>query len=71
MYVSSVGGLPEITVPIGQIRQYSQVSRQWEMLPVAAQLVAQLRCDNMLLELIKKLPAVGVAGPVKVEREAS
>jgi hypothetical protein len=38
---------------------------------VAVQLIAQLRCDNMLLELIKKLAAVGVAGPVKVERDAS
>jgi Asp-tRNA(Asn)/Glu-tRNA(Gln) amidotransferase A subunit family amidase len=69
-YISSMGGLPEITVPIGQVGYYSRVSRQWEMLPVAVQLVAHPGCDNMLLELVKNLAAAGVVGPVKVGNEA-
>lgn len=68
-YIGSAAGLPEITVPIGQVGYYSQVSRQWEMLPVAAQLVAHPGCDDMLFELVKKLAAAGVLGPTKVGKD--
>ena len=65
-YIGSMSGLPEITVPIGQVPYRSQVSRQLEMLPVAVQLVAHPGCDDMLLELVKNLATVGVVGPVNV-----
>lgn len=68
--ISPMAGLPEITVPIGQVGYYSQVSRQWEMLPVAVQLVAHPGCDDMLLELVKSLAAANVVRPVKVGNEA-
>jgi hypothetical protein len=69
-YISSMAGLPEITVPIGQVAYYSQISRQWEMLPVAAQLVAHPGCDNMLFGLVDSLAAVNVVRAVKVGSEA-
>jgi Asp-tRNA(Asn)/Glu-tRNA(Gln) amidotransferase A subunit family amidase len=69
-YIGSMAGLPEITVPIGQVGYYSQVSRQWEMIPVAVQLAAHPGCDDMLFELVENLAAVGVVRPVKVGTEA-
>jgi Asp-tRNA(Asn)/Glu-tRNA(Gln) amidotransferase A subunit family amidase len=69
-YLGSMAGLPEITVPIGQVAYHSGVSKQSEMLPVTAQLVAHPGCDDMLLELVKKLSDAGVIIPVKTGREA-
>ncbi|RDB20143.1 Amidase 1 [Hypsizygus marmoreus] len=68
-YISSMAGLPEITVPIGQVGYYSQVSRQWEKLPVTVQLVAHPGCDDMLFELVKKLAGAGVLSATKVGRD--
>ncbi|KAG6811912.1 hypothetical protein H0H92_005310 [Tricholoma furcatifolium] len=59
-YVGSMAGLPEITVPIGQVSYFSQISHEWEMLPVAVQLVAHPGCDDMLLNLVEKLANAGV-----------
>nr|AJP77092.1 indole-3-acetamide (IAM) hydrolase [Tricholoma vaccinum] len=69
-YIGSMGGLPEITVPIGQVGYYSQVSRHWEVLPVAVQLVAHPGCDEMLFQLVEDLAAAGVLKSVKVGTEA-
>lgn len=68
-YIGSMGGLPEITVPIGQVGYHSQVSRRWEMLPVAVQLVAHPGCDEMLFKLVEDLAAAGVLRSVKVGTE--
>lgn len=68
-YVGSMAGLPEITVPLGQVAYFSEVSKQWEMLPVTAQLAAHPGCDDMLMELVKKLSDAGVIIPAKAGRE--
>ncbi|KAF9458005.1 amidase signature domain-containing protein [Collybia nuda] len=68
-YVGSMAGLPEITVPIGQVAYFSEVSKQWEMLPVTAQLAAHPGCDDMLMEMVQKLAEAGVIIPAKAGRE--
>ncbi|KAF5387902.1 hypothetical protein D9615_000817 [Tricholomella constricta] len=67
--VGSMAGLPEVTVPLGQVEYFSQVSQQVEMLPVAVQLVAHRGCDEILLDLVKKLGVKGVLGAVKTGKE--
>ncbi|KAG5723421.1 Glutamyl-tRNA(Gln) amidotransferase subunit A [Termitomyces sp. T112] len=67
-YVASMAGLPEITIPLGQVEYYSHVSREWEMLPVAVQVVAHKGCDDMLLSLVEKLAGKEVLEPAKTGR---
>ena len=67
-FLASMGELPEITVPIGQIMYYSSVSRTWEALPIAVQLVARKGCDQMLLSLVKQLAEMGIVKRVNVGR---
>jgi Asp-tRNA(Asn)/Glu-tRNA(Gln) amidotransferase A subunit family amidase len=62
--------LPEITVPIGQVMYFSSVSRTWEALPIAIQLVARKGCDQMLLSLVKQLTEKGIVKEVNVGRYA-
>ncbi|KAG6835834.1 hypothetical protein H0H93_014111, partial [Arthromyces matolae] len=64
-YLGSMAGLPEITIPIGQVKYFSQISMDWEMLPVAVQLVAHRGCDDMLLSLVEKLAVKGVLSATK------
>ncbi|KAG6919782.1 hypothetical protein DXG01_001621 [Tephrocybe rancida] len=67
-FIASMAGLPEITVPLGQVGYFSHISREWEMLPVAVQLVARRGCDNMLLNLVDKLAVAGVLSSTKTGR---
>ena len=67
-FLASMGELPEITVPIGQVMYFSAVSRTWEALPIAVQLVARKGCDHMLLNLVEKLAEMGIVKGVKVGR---
>ncbi|KAF8076849.1 amidase signature domain-containing protein [Lyophyllum atratum] len=69
-YVASMAGLPEVTVPLGQVGYWSEVSRGWEVVPASVQLVAHVGCEGMLFELVGKLAGKGVVGGVKVGREA-
>ncbi|KAG6877075.1 hypothetical protein C0993_010462 [Termitomyces sp. T159_Od127] len=64
-YVASMAGLPEVTIPLGQVGYYSHISREWEMLPVAVQLVAHRGCDDLLLNLVEKLAGKGLLDPVR------
>ncbi|KAF9266107.1 amidase signature enzyme [Marasmius fiardii PR-910] len=54
-YMASMGGLVEVTVPIGEVEYFSLVSRRWEPIPVAIELVARRGCDFVILELVKAL----------------
>lgn len=45
-YVALMAGLPEITIPLGQVKYYSHVSREYETLPVAVQVVAHRGCES-------------------------
>ncbi|KAJ3496041.1 hypothetical protein NLJ89_g10538 [Agrocybe chaxingu] len=67
-YVASMADLPEVTIPLGEAPYFSQVSRRWEPIPVAVQLVARRGCDVVLLDLVKRLAEKGVVGPVGVGR---
>lgn len=69
-FLASMADLPEVTLPIGQVSYYSQVSMDWEMLPVAVQLVAHPGCDGMLMDLVKKLAGAGVLSMTKVGKTA-
>ncbi|KAF5371307.1 hypothetical protein D9758_004268 [Tetrapyrgos nigripes] len=64
-YIASMGGLVEVTLPLGQVDYYSWgVSQEWEVLPVSVQLVAKRGCDEMLLELVNELGREGVVKEV-------
>ncbi|GLB34241.1 putative amidase [Lyophyllum shimeji] len=69
-FVGSMAGLPEVTVPLGQVPYFSQVSRRWEVLPVAVQVVAHRGCEDVLFEMVRRLAAKGVLKGVQVGREA-
>ncbi|KAL0581476.1 hypothetical protein V5O48_000517 [Marasmius crinis-equi] len=59
-YLASMGGLVDVTVPIGEVAYFSQVSRRWEPIPVTVQLVARRGCDAVVLELVKVLAEKGI-----------
>ncbi|KAG6859106.1 hypothetical protein C0995_011450 [Termitomyces sp. Mi166 len=67
-YVASMAGLPEVTIPLGQVGYYNHVSREWEMLPVAVQVVAHRGCDDLSLNIVEKLAGKGVLEGVKTGR---
>ncbi|KAF9478680.1 amidase signature enzyme [Pholiota conissans] len=67
-FLASMGGLPEVTIPLGEVRYYSHLSKKWEYIPVAVELVARKGCDGMLLDLVKRLGELGVVRGVGVGR---
>lgn len=67
-FLASMGELPEITIPIGQARYYSQISRRWEYIPVAVEIVTRKGCDGMLMTLVEALADMGIIGPIKTGR---
>ena len=69
-FLASMGELPEVTIPIGEVQYFSVLSRIWEPIPVAVQLVARKGCDQMLLDLVHRLAEVGVVREVNVGRAA-
>ena len=69
-FLASMGELPEVTIPIGQVQYFSVLSRTWEPILVAVQLVTRKGCDQMLLDLVLHLAEVGVVREVNVGRAA-
>lgn len=67
-FLASMGELPEITIPIGEVQYFSHLSRRWEHIPVAIELAARKGCDQMLLDLVKKLWELGMVQGVGVGR---
>ncbi|KAF4619180.1 hypothetical protein D9613_004861 [Agrocybe pediades] len=67
-FLASMGELPEVTIPIGQVHYFSQLSRTWEPIPVAVQLVSRKGCDAMLLDLVKALADKDVVRAVQTGR---
>ncbi|KAJ8519667.1 hypothetical protein ONZ45_g3383 [Pleurotus djamor] len=51
-YISSTAGLPEVTIPLGEVPYLSHVTGEVKMLPVAVQVVAHRGCDTILLSLL-------------------
>ena len=69
-YVASMAGLPEVTIPLGQVQYMSPVTGQWEWMPVAVQIVTKRGCDGVLYELIRKLGDKGIVKAVQAGKEA-
>ena len=63
-FLASMGELPEVRIPIGQVQYFSVLSSTWESIPVTVQLVARKGCDQMLLDFILRLAEVGVVNRV-------
>lgn len=68
-YVSSMGGLPEVTIPLGQVQYKSPVTGKLEYMPVAVQIATRRGCDGVLYELVKELGDKGVIKTVLAGKE--
>lgn len=66
--VASMGGLPEVTIPLGEVDYWSQITRRWEPIPVSVQVVGARGCDALLVDLVRVLSAKGVLEKVGVGR---
>lgn len=53
-------GIPEIVVPIGQIRYHSRYTEREEWQPVTVAFAAAKGCDLQLFELVEKLEELGM-----------
>ncbi|KXJ88907.1 amidase signature domain-containing protein [Microdochium bolleyi] len=58
--ISQLGGVPEVVVPIGQVRYDSRVSETEKWLPVAVSINAAEGCDFVLYDLVSVLAERGV-----------
>ncbi|KAJ4154988.1 hypothetical protein LMH87_000258 [Akanthomyces muscarius] len=52
-YIASMLGLPQIVIPIGQLKFESRISKRSEYLPVVASMAGAPGCDKMLLSLAR------------------
>ncbi|KAJ3562823.1 hypothetical protein NP233_g9337 [Leucocoprinus birnbaumii] len=69
-YVASMAGLPEVTIPLGQVQYKSPITGDWEWMPVAVQVVTRRGCDGVLYELVRKLGDKGIVKAVLAGTEA-
>ncbi|KAK1225315.1 hypothetical protein PQX77_011733 [Marasmius sp. AFHP31] len=67
-YLASMGGLVDVTVPLGEVEYFSAVSRRWEPMPVTIQLATRGGCDAVIMDLIRILAEKGVLRSVKTGR---
>lgn len=64
MLAASYGGVPEISVPIGQVPYWSNFTRQTEFRPIAAAFQAARGCDAVLFKLVDELTKAGLVKEV-------
>jgi Asp-tRNA(Asn)/Glu-tRNA(Gln) amidotransferase A subunit family amidase len=57
---TNYAGIPEIVVPIGQIKYFSPYTLREEWQPVTVAFAAALGCDLKLFELVEKLEGLGL-----------
>jgi Asp-tRNA(Asn)/Glu-tRNA(Gln) amidotransferase A subunit family amidase len=57
---TNFAGIPEIVVPIGQIKYYSPYTRRQEWQPVTVAFAVAKGCDLKLFELVEKLEGLGM-----------
>lgn len=69
-YIGSMAGLPEATIPLGQVQYKSPVTGKWEYMPIAVQIVTRRGCDGVLHELVRKLGDKGIVRTVLAGKEA-
>ncbi|KAH7041373.1 amidase signature domain-containing protein [Microdochium trichocladiopsis] len=58
--ISQLGGVPEVVLPIGQVKYMSRVSETEKCLPVAVSINAAAGCDFVLYDLVEALAERGV-----------
>ncbi|KAL8921312.1 MAG: hypothetical protein Q9172_004085 [Xanthocarpia lactea] len=58
--ISVFAEVPDVVVPVGQARYFSNVTEHEEMVPVSVNLMAARGCDGMLFNLIEDLTAAGI-----------
>ncbi|KAK8217538.1 hypothetical protein M8818_001296 [Zalaria obscura] len=68
--ICPIYGCADYTIPIGQVRYWSNVTFHEEWVPVTINMVVKRGCDFVLLNLIKKLADKGVLKTVKAGRAA-
>lgn len=68
--LSPLYGCADFTVPIGQVRYFSQVTFREEWVPVTIGMMVRRGCDFVLYNLVERLAEEGVLGTVGVGRSA-
>lgn len=63
-------GCADFTIPIGQVRYWSNVSFHEEWLPVTVNLAVKRGCDFVLMNMVERLAREGLLRTVKTGREA-
>ncbi|KAH7151612.1 amidase signature domain-containing protein [Fusarium sp. MPI-SDFR-AT-0072] len=64
-FISPMAGNPDFSIPIGQAKYDSGITRHVEYLPVSIRLMAAEGCDGMLLDLINDLVKAGILPQVQ------
>jgi hypothetical protein len=58
-YLASMAGLPEVGIPLGQVKYFSHISQKSEYLPISIQLVTRRGCDEIITSLVEDLTKNG------------
>ena len=66
--ISYCSGCPDITVPIGQVKFQSKVTKTEEWLPVSLSFLTKPGSDAVLLSLLRKMEHDGLLKPVQTGR---
>ncbi|KAF4951992.1 hypothetical protein FGADI_7108 [Fusarium gaditjirri] len=68
-FISPMAGNPDFSIPIGQVKYKSSITRHVEYLPVSVRIMAAEGCDGMLLDLINDLVKAGILPRVQPGNE--
>ncbi|KAI5273136.1 hypothetical protein E4T47_03661 [Aureobasidium subglaciale] len=63
-------GCVDLTLPIGEVTYFSNVTFQEETMPVTINIVARRGCDRVLMNFVEKMADKGILNPVKTGRRA-
>ncbi|KAF5708103.1 glutamyl-tRNA(Gln) amidotransferase subunit A [Fusarium mundagurra] len=64
-FISPMVGNPDFSIPIGQVKYSSSITRHEEYLPVSIRVMAAEGCDGLLLDLINDLVKAGILPQVQ------
>ncbi|RBR10358.1 hypothetical protein FVER53590_12471 [Fusarium verticillioides] len=64
-FISPMAGNPDFSIPIGQVKYHSSITRHAEYLPVSVRIMAAGGCDGMLLDLVNDLVKAGILPQVQ------
>ncbi|EWZ31340.1 amidase signature domain-containing protein [Fusarium oxysporum Fo47] len=64
-FISPMAGNPDFSIPIGQFKYDSSITRHVEYLPVSIRIMAAEGCDGMLLDLVNDLVKAGILSQVQ------